>query len=135
MGFLCDSVLQPFVYSGDVESFLEQLLDNHNEQIGGQDDPRYIELGTVSLSVDDEGNIEDDNITRSSESAMTTWEAISSRIIDELGGYVWISKSGSVYKLNYYQELSIDITTDQKVEYAINLVDLEEYMDSSSVFE
>ena len=133
MGFLCDSVLQPFVYSGDVKSFLEQLLDNHNEQIGGQDDPRYIELGTVSLSTDDEGNIEDDSITRSSESAMTTWEAISSRIIDELGGYVWISKSGSVYKLNYYQELSIDITTDQKVEYAINLVDLEEYMDSSSV--
>lgn len=136
LGFLCDSVILPFAYKGGLEPFLQALLDYHNQEVvttntyGEEEDTsRKIVLGDVIL--DDQESEEELDIT--TDSAMTTWDAINSYVLDEFGGYLLLETENGDYKLNYYESLEPDEDTEKYVKFAVNLVDLEQYLDGGDI--
>lgn len=125
LAFLCDTIVPPFTFRGRPDSYtneqqqrikglFECLIDNHNNQLS-PDDPRRFTLGRVTVS--DPNNY----IFRSSESALTTWEVITTRLIDTLGGYVYLS-GDELNVINYVSDFSE--TATQRIQFGENLVSL-----------
>lgn len=131
LGFLCDSIVLPMAYSGDVEHFLQSMLDFHNQCVvthdttGAEEDTsRKIVLGEVDSS---------ETINVLTSDCQTVYEAITSAITDEIGGYFIMGYDGTNYVLNYYEELETDESTEQEVRYGTNLIDIEQYLDSADI--
>lgn len=125
LAFLCDTIVQPFTFRGRPNDYTNQsqqlvkglfhcLIDNHNNQLPSGD-PRRFEIGEITVS--DPNNY----IARSSETPLNTWECIQTRLIDTLGGYVWLS-GDELNVINY--TANFDDTAGQTVKFAENLVDL-----------
>lgn len=125
LAFLCDTVVHPFAFRGRpddytdannqlVKGLFHTLIDVHNAQLDPSD-PRRFTVGRIT--------VEDPNdyIYRSSESAMNVWEAIQTRLIDTLGGYVYLSGE-NLDVINYIADTSD--TSDQYIQFGKNLIDL-----------
>lgn len=132
MGFLCDSIIPPFAYKGDVEHFLTALLDYHNQEVvttdtyGAEEDTsRKIILGDVDA--------DDIELEITTDSATTTWDTINSYLVDEHGGYLLLELTSGTYTLSYYEDLEPDEDTEKYVKFAVNLVDLEQYLDGGDI--
>lgn len=115
LAFLCDTIVQPFSFhDGSPADFFSALITNHNEQLG-LTDPRRFTIGTVNV-VDPGGNI-----YRSSESAMTTWECIKSRLLDTVGGYIYLSGE-NLNVINYVADFVDDC--NQTIHFGENIISL-----------
>lgn len=133
---LCDTILKPFSFrgrpddSGNVNGLFHEFINRHNAQLSQWDanDPRLFTLGICSgtYAVHDPNNF----IYRSSESAMTTWDAINSRLIDTLGGYIYLS-GDDLNVINYVSDFPT--TSGQKIEFGENLIDLIQLDSADSV--
>ena len=117
MSVLRDSMQEPFVFTGNPEQFLESLLEAHNAQV----EPwQQIRLGIVSVT---DAN---DYVRRESEIEITTWEAISSRLIGTLGGYLRMRYVGGEAFLDYLHgdtntlDPNLNVST-QLIEFGENL--------------
>jgi len=126
LAFFCDSVMQPFAFKGSVTEFLSMLLDNHNSQV---DATRQFTLGTVTVTDPDNNGV----LVRSSDSALTTWEIISGRLLDSLGGYLLIRKGKTTHYIDYLADISTVSDGAQTIQFAENLLDLEEYISAEDV--
>ena len=117
MSVLRDSMQEPFVFTGNPEEFLELLLDAHNAQVQPW---QQIRLGVVSV-IDT-----NDYVRRESETEITTWEAISSRLIGTLGGYLRMRYVGGEAFLDYLHgdtmslDPNLNVST-QMIEFGENL--------------
>ena len=136
---LNDSIIPPFVYPDDwendpgyqealesgnvIEFFLRWLLDQHNSQVGPQ---QQIVLGDVTVA--DPNNY----IARASDKHATTMETIRSKLSELLGGHLLADYTGETTVLHYYGELPL--TNTQVVEYGENLLDLENELDATATF-
>lgn len=99
LAFLCDSMLPPFAYKGTVTSFLRFILDTHNSEV---EDYKKLYLGTVTVTDQDNNGV----LVRSSESSISSWEAVSGRLIDVLGGYVMVRETDGKYYVDYNKQCS-----------------------------
>lgn len=124
LAFLCDSMLPPFAYKGTVTSFLRFILDTHNSEV---EDYKKLYLGTVTVTDPDNNGV----LVRSSESSISSWEAVSGRLIDMLGGYVMVRETDGKYYVDYLAELTEK--SNQTVEFGENLLDLEEHIDTENI--
>lgn len=124
LAFLCDSMLQPFAYKGSVEKFLEFIINTHNAV--STDDKKFC-IGTVSVTDPDNNGI----LVRSSDSAISCWDAISSRLVDALGGYLIVRKVGNKYYIDYLKDLTNK--SSQAVVFGENMLDLNEYISAEDV--
>ena len=134
LAYLCDTIVPPFVFRGRpndytnaseqrVKGLFHYLIDIHNNQLAS-DDPRRFTVGRITVT--DPNNY----IRKSSESAMTTWECIQTRLIDSLGGYVYLSGE-NLDVINYVTDFSE--TPDQQVKFGENLIDMVQTKDASDV--
>lgn len=115
LAFLCDTIVQPFSYhNGTPSQFFTALINNHNNELPLGDARRFT-LGTVNVT--DPGG----TIYRSSESAMTTWDCIKSRLIDMCGGYVYLS-GDNLDVINYVSSYSGDC--NQTIHFGENIISL-----------
>ena len=126
LAFLCDTIIPPFVFRGRpndykndqdtlVKGLFHHFIDIHNAALE-PDDPRAFTIGKITVTDPN------DYILRSSENAMTTWEAIQTRLIDTLGGYVWLSGE-NLNVINYTGDFNWGV--DQpSVEFGVNMIDL-----------
>ncbi len=122
LAFLLDSYYRPFGYSGGVSEFFEMLIENHNSQV---DETRQFTVGEVTVT---DSN---DYITRSSETAQTTWELINSRLLELLGGYIRTRLENGVRYIDYLADF--EDYSDQAIKFGENLLDLEEYISAENV--
>jgi hypothetical protein len=130
MSVLRDSVQDAFVFTGQPIAFLTSLINAHNAQV----DPwQRIALGHVTVT--DPNNY----VRRSSESELTTWEAIKTRLIDTLGGHVRVRYEGGVAYLDYLKGDTTNTdpylnTSTQVIEFGENLKEFSRVVSASETY-
>lgn len=118
-----DSVVRPFTYAGTVRGFVQKLIDNHNGQVA--EDKRFT-LGQVTVT---DSN---DYIVRESNAAMTTWDAITSRMVELMGGYVRVRKVGNTRYFDYIERY--DRVASQEIVFGENLLDMERFVSAENLY-
>lgn len=113
LGFLLDSIQRPYVFKGTPEDLFKQFIESHNSQV---EDNKKFKVGTVTVT--DPNN----TINRSNEGYVDTFSELQSKLIDSLGGYMFITENEvgerviSWYKDSPYR-------SNQKIEFGENLLD------------
>lgn len=115
LGFLQDSIIRPFEFSGTPTELFRKFIEEHNSQV---DEFKQFKIGTVT--------VEDPNsyIARSNSGYETTISNLNSRLIeDSLGGYFYITheKDGTdpIPTINYLADFTK--VASQKIEFGSNL--------------
>ena len=126
LAFLLDSIYRPFDLTNQtisIAQFLKMLVDNHNGQV--KDFQKFI-LGNVT--------VEDNNekINFSSDTAMRTWDIIKTRLLDNYGGYLYITyNEDEMPILSYLKEPPY--TAIQTIEFGKNLLDITNLVSGSDI--
>lgn len=113
LAFLLDSIQRPYDYTGSVSGFLAQLLESHNAQV--EPEKRFV-LGNVTVTDPN------DYIVRSSVDYTSTWDIITRKLLEMLGGYVVVRHENGANYLDYLADSSLLST--QKITFGKNLLDL-----------
>lgn len=113
LAFMLDSILRPYDYSGTIEGFLNLLIDNHNAQV---EEAKWFTVGNVTVT---DAN---DYIVRSNIDYVNTWDELQKKLIDLLGGYIFIRHEGYVNYIDYLQDFTL--LSSQKISFGKNLLDL-----------
>lgn len=130
MSVLRDSMQDAFVFTGQPREFLAALIDVHNIQV----DPwQRITLGHVTVTDPN------DYVRRSSESELSTWDVIKTRLIDTLGGHVRVRYEGGVAYLDYLEGDTENTdpylnTSTQIIEFGENLTNFSRVVSASETY-
>lgn len=111
LGVLCDSVYRPFEFYGTPKQLLTAIVTSHNAQVDAKQ--RFYAV---------ECDIDDDNITRSSEGYDSCWKVIKSKLLDMVGGYMWVDYDASERPILHYSLSARNFST-QVIRFGKNLVD------------
>ena len=115
LGFLQDSIIRPFEFSGTPEELFTRFITEHNNQV---DEFKRFKIGTVTIT---DSN---DYIARSNSAYENTLSNLNSRLInDSLGGYFFITHgedgSDPIPTINYLADFTK--VSSQKIEFGANL--------------
>lgn len=130
MSVLRDSMQDAFVFTGQPREFLASLIEAHNTQV----DPwQRVTLGHVTVTDPN------DYVRRSSESELSTWDVIKTRLINTLGGHVRMRYEGGVAYLDYLEGDTANIdphlnTSTQVIEFGENLTDFSRVVSASETY-
>lgn len=113
LAFLLDSIQRPYDFTGSIRDFLAMLIDIHNAQV---DIEKHFTLGNVTVTDPN------DYIVRSDIDYVTTWDIITKKLIELLGGYIIVRHEDGVNYLDYLAE--INVLSPQKITFGKNLLDL-----------
>lgn len=113
LAFLLDTIQRPYDFTGSIPEFLGMLLSNHNAQT---DPEKAFILGNVTVTDPN------DYIVRSDIDYTTTWDVITKKLIDLLGGFLQVRHVDGVTYLDYLKESTL--LAPQKITFGKNLLDL-----------
>ena len=113
LAFLLDTIQRPYDFTGSIPEFLGMLLSNHNTQA---DPEKRFTLGNVTVT--DPNNF----IVRSDIDYTNTWDVITKKLIDMLGGFLQVRHVDGVNYLDYLKESTL--LAPQKITFGKNLLDL-----------
>ena len=116
LAVLRDSVVRPYEFFGTPAEFLEYLVEQHNNQV-------EVHQKFIAVVCDVVSSFDTGNISRSSESYASTWSVIKDKLLDTLGGYMWVSYSASGDATLHYSASARDTST-QTVELGENLASI-----------
>ena len=122
LAFLIDSIQRPYDFTGGVSEFLGTLLANHNAQVEPE---KQFTLGTVTVT--DPNNY----IVRSSIDYESTWDVITKKLLEMLGGFLYVRHENGVNYLDYLKESTI--LAQQKITFGKNLLDLKRTRKGSDI--
>ena len=113
LGFLLDSIMRPYDFSGTPEEFFKLLIDSHNSQV---DESKRFKVGTVTVT--DPNNY----IARSNENYDTVSDNLHKRLLEPLGGYLFITTNNNGERvINWYADSPY--RSSQPIEFGENLLD------------
>lgn len=121
LAFLNDIQYPPYEFEGDYGDLFKDVLKYYNSKC---DKDKKFNIGQITMT--DSNNY----ITRSSETYTSCWNVISEKILS-YGGYIKLRYVGDERYLDLLYESGA--ITKQKIEFGENLLDLEEYIDSSEI--
>ena len=140
LAFLLDSVSQPFEYTGDnkrtIRQVFKHIVDSHNRQVENWKQFSYNDsFITVTKDSSSGVNATDEfNSTSFSDSS----SALNSNLLDEYGGVLRTRTVGQTTYLDYIKDPSQTDDnypiSDQKIEFAVNLLDLNTSYPVSEIF-
>ncbi len=124
LAYLCDSVMRPFEFKGNIPDFLRMVLDNHNVQV---EERKRFRMGNVTVM--DSNNY----INRSDSHHSHSLDCLRNKLVQTHGGYLRtrLGKDGVRY---------LDYVTDagginsQVIRYGVNLASYEKNRDATSLF-
>lgn len=123
---LNDSIHRPDSYSGTVCGFLSKILTNHNASVSND---QKILLGNVSTNFDS-----NDYIIREWSNHETSWDLVKKRLIDALGGYLIMRYTANGDYLDYKSSTDLITASTQHIEFGVNLMDLNRFMDATETY-
>lgn len=127
LGFLQDSVVRAYTFTGTVEQYFTFLINGHNAQVEAS---KQFRVGQVTVG-DDE-----DTITRASGSYLSTFDEISEQLLNSLGGYLMpryeIENGVEVEYLDYLSDSGGQ--NAQVIEFGENLLDFSQKLDGGEIF-
>ena len=112
LGFLLDSIMRPYNFTGTPEALLTMLIDSHNTQV---DETKRFRVGTVTVTDPN------DYIARSNSSYESVSDNLHTRLVDSLGGYIFITEDNGERVINWYAESPY--RSSQPIEFGENLLD------------
>lgn len=117
MGFLQDSIIRPFDFSGTPETLFRKFVEEHNAQV---DEFKRFKVGTVSVV--DQNNY----VARSNTAYESALANLNGRLLEsELGGYLYITHgedgTDQIPTLHYLADFSK--IAAQTIEFGANLKD------------
>ncbi len=121
--FLCDSIQEPYEYSGSITDFLSMILEKHNSQV---DEIKQFKLGTVTVT--DPNNY----IARSDTQWHNTWNTIQEKLIKLLGGYINIRHEADGVYLDYLDDFTA--LNGQAIKFGENLLKVNRKEDSRDIY-
>ena len=113
VAFLVDSIQRPYDFTGTPADLFTQFIANHNAQV---DAVKRFKVGNITVT--DPNNY----ISRSESEYLNTWESIQKKLLETLGGYIWIRHEEDGAYIDYLKELNF--LSPQKIEFGKNLLDL-----------
>lgn len=118
LAFLIDSIIRPYEFTGTPAEYLTKLITEHNAQV---DENKQFIVGNITVTDGDTTN-DDNQITRSDSDYKTTWDLITEKLVNSLGGYLWVRHEADGTYLDYLKDF--DILSNQKIEFGKNLLDI-----------
>lgn len=115
--------MDPYEYAGSVEGYFKMLLNSYNSRAS---DWRKIQPGIVTV---EDAN---DYIVRSNSGRVNYLKLLQEKLVDRLGGYLWLRVVNGVKYLDYLAE--INLFTGQDVRYGQNIVDIEQGIEYQDVY-
>lgn len=122
LAYLCDSIVRPYEFTGGIQDFLTQVLDNHNAQVEAR---KRFRLGRVNV-VDSNNYINRSNINYSN-----TLDCLRDKLVKTHGGYLRTRLENGIRYLDYVTDAGVN---DQIIRYGVNLVDYSKTQDSTELF-
>lgn len=122
LAFLLDSRVRPFEMEGGVAKIFTYLIHQHNEQV---DAYKQFKVGNVTVTDPN------DYINRSNITYETTWDILNSRLLDTLGGYLWVRHEADGVYLDYLEDFPYMST--QRITFGENLLDYARTWDGSEI--
>ena len=122
LGYLLDSLQNPFEYDGNINTFLTNVLTQHNQQV---EDWKRFEIGRVTVSS------ATNYISYSSGYHLTSLENLTAGLLDTLGGYICIRRENGKRFLDYIADYE-HINT-QLIAFSENVIDLNTYTESENL--
>lgn len=113
LAFLLDSVQRPFDFQGSPKDLFEQLITAHNNQV--EESKRFI-VGNITVTDPN------DYINRADSLYKNTWTDVNEKLIDTLGGYVWVRHEPDGNYIDYLSDF--DVLSSQKIAFGKNLIDI-----------
>jgi len=113
LAFLVDSIQRPYDFTGTPAELFTLFITNHNAQVDAEH--QFI-VGNITVTDPN------DYIARSDSEYLNTWESINKKLIETLGGYIWIRHEADGNYIDYLSELNF--LAPQKIEFGKNLLDL-----------
>lgn len=113
LAFLLDTIQRPYDFQGSPKELFAQLIQAHNEQV--EEAKRFI-VGDVTV-IDP-----NDYIHRSDSLYGTTWSNLNGKLIDTLGGYLWVRHEAEGSYIDYLADF--DALSTQEITFGKNLLDL-----------
>ena len=124
LSYLADSIQPQRTYQNvSVFEFLKSLLTEHNLQV---EDKKKIELGVVTV-IDP-----NDSLYRMT-NYETTFEAIKSKLIDRLGGFLCLRFEGNKLFLDYINISDYGKLSNQTIQFGHNLMDYSDNLSSEEL--
>lgn len=122
LAFLNDIQFPPYDFKGTPEELFENVLNYYNSKCSKD---KKILKGIVT--------VQDDNnyIARSNQDYSSCWSVINDKLIKLLGGYIKLRYVNGVRYLDYL--INSGNVANQNIEFGKNLLDLENYIDATSV--
>lgn len=121
LAYLNDVQFPPFAFEGDYPDLFKRIIDYYNSKCDS--DKQFVVGRTTFLDTNN-------YVTRSSESYNSCWNTINEKILN-YGGYLKLRYVGDIRYIDLLNE-SGDVS-NQKIEFGKNLLDLENYIDTSSI--
>lgn len=122
LAFLLDSRVRPFEMAGGVSELFTYLINQHNEQV---DETKRFQVGTVTVTDPN------DYINRSNVTYETTWDILNTRLLNTLGGYLWVRHEADGVYLDYLADSPYMST--QRITFGENLLDYARTRDGSEI--
>ena len=113
LGFLIDSIQRPYDFTGTPAELFTQFIENHNAQVGEE---HQFKVGNITVTDPN------DYISRADSEYLNTWESIQKKLIETLGGYIWVRHESDGVYIDYLAELNF--LAPQTIEFGKNLLDL-----------
>jgi len=114
LAFLIDTIQRPYDFTGTPSELFTQFIENHN----AQSDNKFI-VGDITVTDPNE------YIARSDSEYLNTWESIQKKLLETLGGYVWVRHEEDGVYIDYLEELNL--LSPQSIEFGKNLIDLKRH--------
>lgn len=113
LAFLVDTIQRPYDFTGTPAELFTQFIESHNAQV---DADHQFKVGNITVTDPN------DYITRADSEYLNTLESIEKKLLETLGGYLWIRHEADGVYIDYLAELNF--LSPQKIEFGKNLLDL-----------
>lgn len=124
LSYLADSIQPQMEYHNQTPyQLLSKFLEIHNEQV---DEKKKIMLGRVTIT-------DPNNSLYRFTNYETTLEAIMTKMVDKLGGYLKLRREGEHLYLDYLRLEEMGKATKQSIEFGVNLLDYTEDLSAEDV--
>lgn len=122
LAFLIDSIQRPYTWQGDVAGLFSKFIESHNSQV---DADHQFKIGNVTVT--DPNNY----LPRSDSTYLTTWDSITKKLIEPLGGYLMVRHETDGVYIDYLAKL--DGLTTQEIKFGENLLDFEKQIKGDEI--
>lgn len=121
LNYLCDSLVDPYEYTGGIQGFVEMVIAQHNDKV----EPRkQFKVGNIQV-VD-----ANDYLNRKNSNYSTSADALKDKLVNSYGGYFKTRYAKDGTYIDYVYNMGV---SNQVIRFGVNLIDIEKVIDPTTI--